>query len=69
MDMTTDCDISAIYQNNTRYYNFFPICQRTSSSPKLKAQSLKLPLEVDDVKMMNLQTNRLSIVKHQYVKN
>src|SRR5450432_1537376 len=40
-NMTTDCDISVIDKNNTRYYNFFPICQRTSLSLMLKAQGLK----------------------------
>ena len=68
--MTTDCDISVIHKKQYSVLQLFP--NMSKNMIKLNALGLKpksILLNVDDVQIMNLQTYRKSIVKHQYGKN
>jgi hypothetical protein len=69
INMTTDCDISIIDKNNTRYYNFSQYVKERNQAQSLRLKAKSKMLNVDDVKMMNLLTYRNPIVKHQYEKN
>ena len=68
--MTTDCDISVIYQKIILGITTFS--QYVKELLKLKAQGLTPKatcLIIDDVMITNHQTCRIATVKHQYVKN